>query len=64
LPWSQYRSGLLGEPPSGDVIPISADNPLTTAGAVCALAHLVMDIAGVDEMQADREKIRKNREFF
>src|SRR5262245_47674910 len=33
-----------GKPPGRDVIPISADNPLTAARAVCALAHLVMHI--------------------
>jgi len=35
-----------GEPPSGDVIPISADDPVTTPRAVRALARLVMDIPG------------------
>src|SRR6516162_8607475 len=43
----------LDQPPNGDVIPISADNPLTTARAVRALARLVMDIPGVDEMEPD-----------
>src|SRR6516164_2507990 len=43
-----------GEPPSCNVIPISADNQLATVRAVRALAHLVMNIAGVDEMQPDR----------
>jgi hypothetical protein len=41
------------EPPSGDVIPISPDDPLTAARAVRALAPLVMDIPGVHEMQPD-----------
>src|SRR6266851_9440391 len=46
-------AAVAGDPPSGDVIPISADDPLTAARAVRALAPLVMDIAGVDEMQPD-----------
>src|SRR6516164_3047393 len=41
------------EPPGCDVIPISADDRLTTARAIRALAALVMDIPGVDEMQPD-----------
>src|SRR6266404_8353632 len=44
-----------GQPPSGDVVPISADDPVTTARAVRALARLIMDIPGVDEMQPDLE---------
>src|SRR5438045_822075 len=44
-------AAVAGEPPSGDVIPVSADDPLTTARTVRALAPLVMDIPGVDEMQ-------------
>src|SRR6516164_2514532 len=46
-------SAVAGEAPSGDVIPISADDPLTKAGAVRALTALVMHIPGVDEMQSD-----------
>jgi hypothetical protein len=41
------------EPPGGDLKPISADDPLTAARAVRALARLVMDIPRVDEMQPD-----------
>src|SRR5215472_12977122 len=46
-------SAIPGKPPSGDVIPISADDPITTARAVRALARLVIDIPGIDEMQPD-----------
>ncbi len=41
------------EPPGGDFVPVASDQALAAPRTIGALARLIMDVAGVDEIQLD-----------